>query len=137
MIKHIPFVKEDEILIILCDDEEGDLYIGPIENSEEVLDLVDNREAVQRLLRLDLTTLHADDVSESVADIYVALSDMAEKTESLQPFIVNSEAYHDYLEQQNKQAYHDTLYGSYEQQHRLRFSDVLSAYDHLFDEQEG
>nr|WP_053944607.1 hypothetical protein [Bartonella ancashensis] len=131
------FIKEDEILIILCDDENGDIYVGPIESSEEILELVDNREAIQRLLRLDLITLHADDISEDIADIYISQSDMMvqhDMMDCVQPFILNSEVYRDYLEQNIANDYERSLYGSYEQQHRLRLHDVLSRYDTTEDE---
>ncbi|MDD9330097.1 MAG: hypothetical protein PV354_06650 [Bartonella sp.] len=128
--KNIPFVKEDEILIILCEDEINDTYDGPLER-EEVLELVENKyDDVVRLLRLDLKSLHADDVSEQIAELYVnmKMSDGYDQDEQVSSFIFNSDAYHAYLDQKIAQEYEDNLYGSYEKQHRLRWSDVLNKY---------
>ncbi|MCZ2158703.1 hypothetical protein NPX99_05375 [Bartonella sp. 220] len=127
--KNIPFVKEDEIIIILCEDEKSDAYEGPLEQIEEVLEIIEEYETVQRLLRLDLTTLHAEDVTEQLADVYVANHDeIDEENTHLQPFILNSDAYHVYLEEKVARDYEDNRYGSYEKQHRLRPCDVLNDY---------
>ncbi|CBI76872.1 conserved protein of unknown function [Bartonella clarridgeiae 73] len=125
--KDVPFVKEDEILVILCEDEINDAYDGPIEQ-EEALELVDKYDNVTRLLRLDLRSLHADDVSEQIAEFYMKIHDSYEQDEQMHPFIFNSDAYHAYLDQKVAQEYEDNLYGSYEKQHRLRWSDVLNKY---------
>ncbi|WP_455477989.1 hypothetical protein V3565_04335 [Bartonella sp. B10] len=126
--KNISFVKEDEIIVILCDDENNDVYEGPIDQAEEVLELVEERDTVHRILRLDLTTLHADDVSEQLADIYVQNNEINEQNTQLQPFILNSDAYHTYLDEKVARDYENNLYGSYEKQHRLRSCDVLNDY---------
>ncbi|WP_332060220.1 hypothetical protein [Bartonella sp. CB74] len=126
--KNIPFVKEDEIIVILCEDEKGDTYEGPIEQIEEVLDLVEEHETVQKLLRLDLVTLHAEDVSEQLADAYIANHDLDEENTQLQPFILNSDIYHACLDEKVAQEYEENLYGSYKKQHRLRPCDVLTDY---------
>ncbi|CAF26605.1 hypothetical protein [Bartonella quintana] len=126
--KNIPFVKEDEVIIILCEDENCDVVEGPIEQVEEVLEFIEERETVQRILRLDLTTLHADDVSEHIAEAYVINYEIDEQNTQLQPFILNSDAYHAYLSGKVARDYEDNLYGSYEKQHRLRPCDVLNDY---------
>ncbi|UTO29429.1 hypothetical protein [Bartonella harrusi] len=126
--KNIPFVKEDEIIVILCEDEKGDAYGGPIEQSEEILELIEEHETVQRILRLDLTTLHAEDVTEQLADAYVANYEIDEQNSQLQPFILNSDAYHVWLDEKVARDYEDHYYGSYEKQHRLRPCDVLNDY---------
>ncbi|WP_455480546.1 hypothetical protein V3564_05325 [Bartonella sp. B12(2025)] len=126
--KNIPFVKEDEMIIIFCEGEKSDAYEGPLDQIEEVLELVEECENVQRLLRLDLTTLHAEDVSEQLADVYVANHEIDEQNMQLHPFIFNSDAYHDYLDEKAARDYEDNLYGSYEKQHRLRPCDVLADY---------
>ncbi|GAA5100660.1 hypothetical protein [Bartonella acomydis] len=126
--KNIPFVKEDEILIVLCEDERGDVYEGPFEQSEEVLEILEEYETVYRLLRLDLMTLHAEDVSEQLADSYVANHEIDDENSQLQPFILSSDAYHVHLNEKVARDYEDNLYGSYEKQHRLRPCDVLNDY---------
>ncbi|OPB32207.1 hypothetical protein [Bartonella sp. AR 15-3] len=127
--KNIPFVKEDEVLVILCEDEISDAYDGPLEQ-EEVLELIDKYDDVIRLLRLDLRSLHADDVSEQIAELYMdmKMGDDYNQDEQVSPLIFNSDAYHTYLDQKIAQEYEDNLYGSYEKQHRLRWSDVLNGY---------
>ncbi|WP_336293964.1 hypothetical protein [Bartonella sp. CB169] len=126
--KNVPFVKEDEMFIIFCEGEKSDAYEGPFEQIEEVLELVEECENVQRLLRLDLTTLHAEDVSEQLADVYVENYEIDEQNTQLHPFIFNSDAYHAYLDEKVARDYEDNLCGSYEKQHRLRPCDVLSDY---------
>ncbi|WP_102830690.1 hypothetical protein [Bartonella bovis] len=126
--KDIPFVKEDEILIILGEDADDDVYVGPIDCLEEVLDLMEQCDAVQRFLRLDLKTLHADDVSEQVAEIYMKCHDLDEREGYFHPFILDSDVYHEYLEDKATRVYQDNVYGSYEEQHRLRACDVLDRY---------
>ncbi|WP_078719270.1 MULTISPECIES: hypothetical protein [unclassified Bartonella] len=125
--KDVSFVKEDEILVILCEDEINDAYDGPIEQ-EDILELIDKHDNVTRLLRLDLRSLHADDVSEQIAEFYMKTHDNYEDDEQIHPFIFNSDIYHAYLDQKAAQEYEDNLYGSYEKQHRLRWSDVLNEY---------
>ncbi|MDD9334142.1 MAG: hypothetical protein PV354_10975, partial [Bartonella sp.] len=78
--------------------------------------------------RLDLTTLHADDVSEEIADAYVMNHEIDERNSQLQPFILNSDAYHACLDEKVARDYEDNHYGSYEKQHRLRPCDVLNDY---------
>ncbi|WP_175869494.1 hypothetical protein [Bartonella gabonensis] len=126
--KNIPFVKEDEIIIILCEDEKPDIYEGPIDEIEEVLELIEESETVYKVLRLDLTTNHAEEVTEQVADFYAENYEINEENTQLQPFILNSEAYHVCLDEREARDYEDNLYGSYEKQHRLRPCDVLSDY---------
>ncbi|ATP12868.1 hypothetical protein BHOIPH791_15040 [Bartonella henselae] len=126
--KNIAFVKEDEIIVLLCEDESCDALEGPIEQVEEVLEFIDEKETVHRILRLDLTTLHADDVSEQIADAYVLNYEIDEQNTQLQPFILNSDAYHACLDKKVAHEYDDNLYGSYEKQHRLRPCDVLNDY---------
>ncbi|AQX31329.1 MULTISPECIES: hypothetical protein [Bartonella] len=126
--KDIPFVKEDEILIILGEDADDDVYVGPIDYLEEVLDLMEQCDAVQRFLRLDLKTLHADDVSEQVAEVYMKCHDLDEQDGYFHPFILDSDVYHEYLEDKATRVYQDSVYGSYEEQHRLRPCDVLDRY---------
>ncbi|WP_455473967.1 hypothetical protein [Bartonella sp. B30(2025)] len=126
--KNIPFVKEDEIIIILCENEKSDAYEGPIEQVEEVLEFIEECEMVQRVLRLDLITLHADDVSEELAYAYIQNNDLDEQNAQLQPFIFNSDAYHACLDEKVAREYEKNLYGSYEKQHRLRPCDVLKDY---------
>lgn len=112
--KNIPFVKEDEIIIILCEDEKPDSYEGPIEEIEEVLELIEESETVYKVLRFDLTTNHAEDVTEQIADCYVENYEINEENTHLQPFILNSEAYHTCLDERVARDYEDNLYGSYE-----------------------
>ncbi|EJF87846.1 hypothetical protein [Bartonella rattimassiliensis] len=126
--KNIAFVKEDEIIIILCEDEKPDIYEGPIDEIEEVLELIEESETVYKVLRLDLTTNHAEDVTEQIADFYTENYEINEENTQLQPFILNSEAYHTCLDERRARDYEDNLYGSYENQHRLRPCDVLSDY---------
>ncbi|MCZ2328857.1 hypothetical protein [Bartonella sp. F02] len=124
----IAFVKEDEVLVIICEQEESGAYNGPIEQAEEVLEIVEEHDTVQRLLRLDLKTLHADDVSEQLADVYMQNHEIHAYNNEFQPFILESDAYHIYLDKKNARDYEDRRYGSYEQQHRLRSWDVLADY---------
>ncbi|MGF7157285.1 hypothetical protein [Bartonella heixiaziensis] len=126
--KNMPFVKEDEIIILLCEDESCDAVEGPFDQAEEVLEFIEERETVHRILRLDLTTLHADDVSEQIADAYVMNHEIDEQNSQLQPFILNSDVYHVCLDEKVARDYEDNLYGSYEKQHRLRPCDVLNDY---------
>ncbi|MBB4076252.1 hypothetical protein GGR08_000545 [Bartonella fuyuanensis] len=126
--KNIPFVKEDEIIIILCEDENPDTYEGPIDEIEEVLELIEECETAYKILRLDLTTAQAEDVTEQIADFYVDNYEVKEENPQLQPFILNSEAYHICLDEKVASDYEDNLYGSYEKQHRLRPCDVLTDY---------
>ncbi|WP_375607059.1 MULTISPECIES: hypothetical protein [unclassified Bartonella] len=126
--KNISFVKEDEIIVVLCEEENPCTYEGPIDEIEEVLELIEEYETVYRVLRLDLTTSYAEDVTEQIADFYVENHEINEENTQLQPFILNSEAYHAFLNERAACDYEDNLYGSYEKQHRLRPCDVLTDY---------
>ncbi|WP_455476874.1 hypothetical protein [Bartonella sp. B41] len=126
--KNISFITEDEMIIILCDDDTGGAYKGPIDQVEDALDFIYEHDSVQKILRLDLITLHADDVSEQIADAYITNNEIDEQDIQIQPFILNSDAYHAFLDAKVVQDYEDNLYGSYERQHRLRPCDVLTGY---------
>ncbi|WP_336278511.1 hypothetical protein [Bartonella sp. CB175] len=126
--KNIPFVKENEAIIILCDDENSHAYAGTIDQVEEVIEIIEEYETVQRILRLDLTTLYAEDVSEQLADVYIKEHEIDEQSPQLQPFILNSDVYHVCLDKKIVHDYEDNVYGSYEKQHRLRPCDVLTDY---------
>lgn len=121
-----PFVTEDEILVVLCCDESGDVCVGPIEQAEDVLAFLEGDSSVQQLVRLNLKTLNAEDVSEQLADLYIENLVLFEEDDPFPPYILESDAYHVYRDQKIARDYEDSLYGSYEQQHRLRPCDVLT-----------
>ncbi|MBX4336482.1 hypothetical protein [Bartonella raoultii] len=126
--KNIPFVKEDEMIIILCEDEKPDAYEGIFDQIEEVFEILEEYETIHKILRLDLITLHAEDVSEQLAAFYITHYEIDEQNTQLQPFILNSDAYHVFLDEKITRHYEDNVYGSYEKQHRLRPCDVLNDY---------
>ncbi|ENN91111.1 hypothetical protein [Bartonella bovis] len=119
------FVDDHEILLVICDDGYHDARSGPLDRTE-IMNIVDGVDDVVRILRIDLHSDHYDDISEKIAEIYVKDSDSSLLERNTHPFIVDSNAYHILKEDVEEQIYADKVYGTYEEQHRLRPCDVLN-----------
>ncbi|EJF87743.1 hypothetical protein [Bartonella melophagi] len=123
------FVNADEILLLVCSGDYHHAQSGPI-NKTEIMSIVDGLDDVESILRIDLQSNRYDDISEEIAELYVQKYLDEGRYCFLEsnpyPFIAESDAYHDLLEDIKKREYADATYGSYEEQHRLRPCDVLN-----------
>ncbi|OPB29550.1 hypothetical protein [Bartonella sp. WD12.1] len=118
-------VADHEILLVVCDDDYPYAEFGPFEETE-ILDIVNGLDDVEIILRINLTSNCCFDISEEVAEIYVKNSDSSLLECKTHPFIKDSRAYHLLSENVSKEIYADEVYGTYEEQHRLRPCDVLN-----------
>ncbi|ENN91042.1 hypothetical protein [Bartonella schoenbuchensis] len=114
-----------EILLVVCDDDYPYAQFGPLEETE-IMNIINGVGDVVSILRIDLQSNRYDDISEDIAELYVKDSDSSLLERNTHPFIVDSNAYHILKEDVEKQKYADEVYGTYEEQHRLRLCDVLN-----------
>lgn len=143
--KNSTFVNHSEALIFLyeCGCDEG--MSRKAITIDDVLSHLDGVEAVTKIIRIDLETIHAEDVSEVVAEAYLEKNGYKKSTHS---FVLKSEAYQNAFAQlgfNKKQTAHfvkynvwltdeeveeleDEEYGTYEQQHRIDASDTLPGH---------
>ncbi|AQX19688.1 hypothetical protein [Bartonella sp. WD16.2] len=122
-------VADHEILLVVCDDGHHLSSSGPIDETE-IMNIINGVGDVVSILRIDLHSDRYDDISEEVAELYVQkyLDEgrycFLESNPDL--FIIESDAYNDLLEDTKDREYADKVYGTYEEQHRLRPCDVLN-----------
>ncbi|ATO57174.1 hypothetical protein [Bartonella sp. 1-1C] len=121
------FINPDEILLVICTNEnENTARSGPFYDETEVLNFLSDIEDVERIIRVELSTNRWEDISEEIAEAYIkenAESCFYEMIEH--PFVEYSDAYEAFRKDLEDQKIDDEIYGTYEEQHRLRLSDVL------------
>ncbi|ATO56902.1 hypothetical protein [Bartonella sp. 1-1C] len=121
------FINPDEILLVICTNENANTArSGPFYDEMEVLNFLSSIEDVERIIRVELSTNRWEDISEEIAEAYIkenAESCFYEMIEH--PFVEYSDAYEAFRKDLEDQKIDDEIYGTYEEQHRLRLSDVL------------
>ncbi|WP_455474692.1 hypothetical protein [Bartonella sp. B30(2025)] len=121
------FINSDEILLVMCRDElENIAQSGPFYEEKDIIKFIDNVENAVKIFRIEPTINRCENISEDIAELYINGHDIIYlENKTYHDFILESEAYHNFLDDIVKQEYEDALYGTYEQQHRLRFCDVI------------
>ncbi|WP_375646146.1 hypothetical protein [Bartonella sp. CM87QHHN] len=88
-------INSDEILLVVYDDDQNIGRSGPLDESQ-VLKIIDEA---------NIEHLHEES--------------------KVHDFVLESDAYQELLDEIADEKYNDEIYGTYEQQHRLRPCDVL------------
>ncbi|WP_142417279.1 hypothetical protein [Bartonella massiliensis] len=118
-------INSDEILLVTYDDDQNIAESGPLDASQILSIVYEGDDAIQ-IFRINPSEKSCEDISEEIAEAYVKDNiDRLHEGGVSYEFIRESDAYHDLLSDLEKQKYEDEMYGTYEQQHRLRPCDVL------------
>ncbi|GAA4666597.1 hypothetical protein [Bartonella pachyuromydis] len=117
-------INSDEILLVVYDDEHI-AQSGPLDASQ-VQEIIDEADDAIQILRVNPSEKSCEDISEEIAEAYVEdnIERLNEDSE-VHYFIRESDAYNRLLDDLAQQKYEDEVYGTYEEQNRLRLSDVL------------
>ncbi|WP_406604473.1 hypothetical protein [Bartonella gliris] len=121
-------INSDEILLVHLVYFDRDQHIaesGPLDASQ-ILSIIDEGDDVFQIFRINPSENSCEDISEEIAEVYVEknIEHLDEESE-VHDFVRESVAYHDLLSDLADEKYNDEIYGTYEQQHRLRPCDVL------------
>ncbi|WP_455480500.1 hypothetical protein V3564_02515 [Bartonella sp. B12(2025)] len=121
------FINSNEILLVMGRNELDSMaQSGPFYEENDIIDFINNVDNAVQIFRIEPTTNRCEDISEEIAEFHIKNHEnMCFENEISHDFILNSDAYHDLLDEVAKKEYEDILYGTYEQQHRLRLSDVI------------
>ncbi|WP_375653082.1 hypothetical protein [Bartonella sp. MR110HLJHH] len=118
-------INSDEILLVAYDKDQHIAESGPLDASQ-ILSIVDEVDDAIQIFRINPSEKSCQDISEEIADAYVEANiEHLHEDSKVHYFVRESDAYHDLLSDLAKEKYNDAMYGTYEQQHRLRPCDVL------------
>ncbi|WP_317992904.1 hypothetical protein [Bartonella gliris] len=121
-------INSDEILLVHLVYFDRDQHIaesGPLDASQ-ILSIIDEGDDVFQIFRINPSENSCEDISEEIAEAYVEKNiDHLDEESEVHDFVRESVAYHDLLSDLADEKYNDEIYGTYEQQHRLRPCDVL------------
>ncbi|WP_375612047.1 MULTISPECIES: hypothetical protein [unclassified Bartonella] len=118
-------INSDEILLVVYDDDQNIGRSGPLDESQ-VLKIIDEADDAIQIFRINPSENNCEDISEEIAEVYVKENIEHLHDESkVHDFVRESDAYQELLDEIADEKYNDEIYGTYEQQHRLRPCDVL------------
>ncbi|AQX21154.1 hypothetical protein Bcsk_004960 [Bartonella sp. CDC_skunk] len=125
--KKLIFINSDEILLAMCSNEsENTAQSGPFYDETEVLNFLSGIDDVERIIRIELSTNRWEDISEEIAKEYLDQNSwLLDEESDVPPFVEYSNAYEIFKKDLEDQKIDDEIYGTYEEQHRLRLSDVI------------
>jgi len=128
----LAFIAQDEAMIAFCQTQPNSInynvsYSGRIESAEEVADIIDKEtDNCFKIVCINTITNHVDDITEAVAAAYIKqYGNDLEQGAYVPPFVASSDAWSEHQQYLEAQEAIDAKYGTYEEQHRLRLSDVL------------
>ncbi|WP_375646229.1 hypothetical protein [Bartonella sp. AA56HLJMS] len=118
-------INSDEILLVVYDDDQNIGRSGPLDESQ-VLKIIDEADDAIQIFRINPSENNCEDISEEIAEVYIKENIEHLHDESkVHDFVRESDAYQELLDEIADEKYNDEIYGTYEQQHRLRPCDVL------------
>ncbi|WP_273721788.1 MULTISPECIES: hypothetical protein [unclassified Bartonella] len=124
------FINSDEILLVMCENEAQNLaQAGPFYEEKDIIDFINEADNALQIFRVEPATNRCEDISEDIAQCY--LKECEEQCfNGVIPhdFVKHSTAYSFFLDEIKLREYEDKLYGSYEEQNRLRLCDVIPNY---------
>ncbi len=131
-VKKPVFINSDEILLVMCENEEQNLAkSGPFLEEKDIIKFIDQTDNAVQILRVEPTTNRCEDISEDIAEFYLKeCEEQCFNGNIPHDFVKDSNAYGFFLEEIEQQRYEDETYGTYEQQNRLTLSDVIPNYPH-------
>nr|WP_275064953.1 MULTISPECIES: hypothetical protein [unclassified Bartonella] len=124
------FINSDEILLVICEDETENLAkYGPFFEEKDIIDFINEADNAVQIFRVEPATNRCEDISEEIAQFYVNENrERLNEHSKVHSFIRESEAFNQLLDDLAQEEYIDKVYGTYEEQNRLRPSDVLPDY---------
>ncbi|WP_208441115.1 hypothetical protein [Bartonella raoultii] len=118
-------INSDEILLVVYDDDQHIAESGPLDASQ-VQEIIDEADDAIQILRVNPSEKSCEDISEEIAEAYVEKNiEHLDEDSEVHYFIRESDAYNRLLSDLAQQKYEDEIYGTYEEQNRLRLSDVI------------
>ncbi len=131
-VKKPVFINSDEILLVICENEEQNLAkAGPFLEEKDMIKVIDQTDNAVQIFRIEPKTNRCEDISEDLAECYLKeCEEQCFNGNIPHDFVKDSNAYGFFLEEIEQQRYEDETYGTYEQQHRLTLSDVIPNYPH-------
>ncbi len=118
-------INSNEILLVVYGDDQHIGELGPLDESQ-VLGIVNEADDVIQIFRINPSEKNCEDISEEIAEAYVKENfEFLDENSKVQSYVYESDAYHRLLDDIADEKYNDEIYGTYEQQHRLRPCDVL------------
>ncbi|EJF87349.1 hypothetical protein [Bartonella rattimassiliensis] len=118
-------IHSNEILLVAYDKDQHIAESGPLDASQ-ILSIVDEADDAIQIFRINPSEKSCEDISEDIAEIYLReCEEQCFNGNIPHDFILHSTAYGFFLDDIKQREYDDVMYGSYEQQHRLRSCDVL------------
>ncbi|WP_375642644.1 MULTISPECIES: hypothetical protein [unclassified Bartonella] len=118
-------INSDEILLVVYNDDQNIGRSGPLDESQ-VLKIIDEADDAIQIFRINPSENNCEDISEEIAEAYVKENiEHLDEDSEVHDFVRESVAYHDLLSDLADEKYNDEMFGTYEQQHRLRPCDVL------------
>ncbi|WP_375667048.1 MULTISPECIES: hypothetical protein [unclassified Bartonella] len=118
-------INSDEILLVVYDDDQNIGRSGPLDESQ-VLKIIDEADDAIQIFRINPSEKNCEDISEEIAEAYVKENiERLDEDSEVHDFVRESDAYQELLDEIADEKYNDEIYGTYEQQHRLRACDVL------------
>ncbi|WP_375643736.1 MULTISPECIES: hypothetical protein [unclassified Bartonella] len=118
-------INSNEILLVVYDDDQNIGRSGPLDKSQ-ILSIVDEADDAIQIFRINPSEKNCEDISEEIAEAYVKENiERLDEDSEVHYFIRESDVYNRLLDEIADEKYNDEIYGTYEQQHRLRPCDVL------------
>ncbi|WP_273760813.1 hypothetical protein [Bartonella sp. ML70XJBT.G] len=124
------FINSNEILLLMCENEAQNLaQAGPFYEEKDIIDFINEADNAVQIFRVEPATNRCEDISEEIAEFYVNENrERLNEHSKVHSFIRESEAFNQLLDDLAQEEYIDKVYGTYEEQNRLRPSDVLPDY---------
>ncbi|WP_375674647.1 MULTISPECIES: hypothetical protein [unclassified Bartonella] len=118
-------INSNETLLVAYDKDQHIAESGPLDASQ-ILSIVDEVDDAIQIFRINPSENNCEDISEEIAEAYVKenIEHLHEDSE-VHDFVRESDVYQELLDEIADEKYNDEIYGTYEQQHRLRPCDVL------------
>ncbi|WP_375618922.1 MULTISPECIES: hypothetical protein [unclassified Bartonella] len=118
-------INSDEILLVVYDDDQNIGRSGPLDESQ-VLKIIDEADDAIQIFRINPSENNCEDIFEEIADAYVEANiEHLHEDSEVHYFVRESNAYHDLLSELAEEKYNDEVYGTYEEQNKLRLCDVI------------
>ncbi|WP_039761191.1 hypothetical protein [Bartonella queenslandensis] len=118
-------IHSNEILLVAYDNDQNIAESGPLDASQ-ILSIVDEVDDAIQIFRINPSEKSCEDISEEIADAYVEknIEHLHEDSE-VHYFVRESNSFNDLLDDLAKEKYNDEVYGTYEEQNKLRLCDVI------------
>nr|WP_246588277.1 hypothetical protein [Bartonella raoultii] len=114
----------------MCENEAQNLAkSGPFYEEKDIIDFIDEADNAIKIMRIEPINNRCEDISEDLAEFYIKEREEQCFNDIIpHDFVKHSSAYSFFLDEIRQQEYDDKRYGTYEQQNRLTFWDVLPNY---------